>query len=58
MAKVFVINGVRCVPENNNALSADKRAAEFAASRMRAEERATLTLTVLNLKAAELLMLI
>jgi hypothetical protein len=55
MAKIMVVNGIRCVPENRNALTADKRAEEATASRLRSIERAELTLTVLNLKAAELL---
>lgn len=55
MAKVYVVNGVRCVPENNNALSLSQRAMESNASQLRAVERFELKKLTLNLKAAEIL---
>lgn len=55
MAKVFVINGVRCVPENNNALTLEQRAMEANASQLRSIERAELTRTILTIKANEIL---
>lgn len=55
MAKVMVINGIRCIPENRNALSADKRTAERTASELRAAERFELQKLILEHKVAEIL---
>jgi len=55
MAKVFVINGVRCVPENGNALSLEARAMESNASQLRSVERAEMTKLILSIKANEIL---
>lgn len=51
MAKVFVINGVRCVPETAK-FSAEKIVAESIA---RSAERAELARTILTIKANDIL---
>lgn len=54
MAKVFVINGVRCVPEVKT-ISISQRAFESNASQLRAVERFELKKLILTTKANEIL---
>lgn len=51
MAKVFIINGVRCVPETAK-FNAETIVAE---SILRSQERAELARTILTVKANEIL---